>query len=642
MLNIALDPSIEQAYLDHFSQCEDCSSKLHQLDRESESLGELLTQYCGSKSLSDPRIDPVCQKMVDCIHAQGPSFKPEAEMVIPNIIRDYRLGRKIGQGGMGLVFEAEHIHLRKKLAIKILSPERVPNQRFVNRFKREMTVIGKLDHPNIVRATDAGFENQHHYLVMEYVDGLSLSQLVQRQGLQPVGKACNIILQAARGLQHAWDHSLVHRDIKPNNLMVTKNNETKILDLGLALIYEEEGDSISLQGQIMGTADYMAPEQWESSHSVDIRADLYSLGCTLYFLLSGQAPFKAFSRKMRAHLNEPFPSIRGIRKDVPAELDRIIEKLTAKNPCDRYATPNDLIRDLSPFATHPVKTAHVINSGNPVDENLTTQSNESPNSDRLQPALSMSLVPSEAIEKKKTNKLTWIIPFGILFSGICLAVALYRSNQSDQVPITYGEGAYKRNIWYDALAQSPIEFRWGNRNKIWNWNYDADKRSVLTHIERCGLLSLGKLNSKDFTLRVQTHQFACTGNYGVFLGGQINQDNEEVTFTRIELYQLPNNNRWHLKLGKTRLSRLKDFNDFHRMDDIEISLEPLRSEVIPQPYMLEIQVRDGRITSISWDGHLYPKLLDSPIPLPNSFEGEFGLFCRNTAVELTSAFLITH
>jgi serine/threonine protein kinase len=616
------------------------------MDRESASLGELLTKCFVSDPLPDPHVDPNCQKMVNHLHALGTSIKSQTEVVIPATIRDYRLGKKIGQGGMGIVFEAEHIHLRKKLAIKILSPDRVPNQRFVKRFQREMTVIGKLDHPNIVRATDAGVDNQYHYLVMEYIDGLSLSQLVHQQGMQPVEKACQIIYQAAQGLQHAWEHSLVHRDIKPNNLMLTKSNETKVLDLGLALFYEEDDESISLQGQIMGTADYMAPEQWESSHTVDIRADIYSLGCTLYFLLAGFAPYKSFSKKMRAHLNEPFPSIREIRQDVPEELGKIIEKMTAKTACNRFATPNELIQAIQPFTYQLTKTSIVFRENHiPVDENKTTQTaivyaSNTQNTDRNGRDSTQSLLPSVATEKRRKSKLTWFGPAGILLTGIVIAAILIPKPKPTQTPIIYGQGAYESGMWHEGLAQTPLEFRWGNRNQIWKWNFDKSTRILTTNIERIGVLSVGEVNHSTYVFRAQLQQFAWTGNFGIFIGGKIDQEREETTFTRIELFFEPDSKVWYLKLGSCLMRRIKEYDHYQYIEESDYSIAPIRSILPQRPCILEVHISPGGIESISWDGHYYPELLKSH-RLPQTYTGELGIFCRNAAIEATSAQIYT-
>jgi serine/threonine protein kinase len=198
------------------------------------------------------------------------------------MVREYKLLAELGKGGMGTVYRALHTKLDREVALKILPAERTKDPEAVDRFQREMKAVGKLEHPHIVRATDAGEQDGTHFLVMEYVEGLDLSELVQVIGPLPVADACEVIRQAAVGLQAAHEHGMVHRDIKPSNLMLAANGRVKILDLGLALLDPQRGDvddegggrDLTSDGQIMGTFDYMAPEQAGDSHGVDIRADI--------------------------------------------------------------------------------------------------------------------------------------------------------------------------------------------------------------------------------------------------------------------------------------------------------------------------------------------------------------------------------
>lgn len=244
---------------------------------------------------------------------------------------------------MGTVYRAWHTRLKRDVALKTLQPERMNNLALIARFQREMEAVGKLDHPNLVRATDAGEERGVHFLVMEYVEGLDAARLVGKCGPLPLADACEIVRQAAVGLEHAHAHGLVHRDIKPSNLIVTLAGQVKVLDLGLALLhgYPDAGAELTDSNQWMGTADFMAPEQGLDAHRVDIRADVYSLGCTLYKLLAGQAPFGGpqFStpyKKMQAHSHEPVPPLVQYRSEVPIALLDIMDRMLAKSPADRF------------------------------------------------------------------------------------------------------------------------------------------------------------------------------------------------------------------------------------------------------------------------------------------------------------------
>lgn len=274
----------------------------------------------------------------------------------PAQIREYRLLEQIGAGGMGAVYKAEHTKLKRIVALKLLPPSRVQDSRAIARFEREMEAIGRLDHPSVVRATDAGEHDGSHYLVMEYVEGIDLASLAQREGPLSVADACELIRQTALGLQYVHEHGLVHRDVKPSNLMLTPAGRVKILDLGLALLRSgEPGCHLTDSGQALGTADYMAPEQAIDSRQVDIRADIYSLGCTLYRLLAGRAPFAAAEypgvvERILAHVNEPVPPLRSFRPGLQAELEALIDRMLAKKPAGRFTIPRELAQSLEPFA----------------------------------------------------------------------------------------------------------------------------------------------------------------------------------------------------------------------------------------------------------------------------------------------------
>jgi serine/threonine protein kinase/Tol biopolymer transport system component len=275
----------------------------------------------------------------------------------PQQLGEYQLLEKLGAGGMGTVYKARHTELDRFVAIKILRPGQLDHGEAAARFRREIKLAGRLDHPNIVRAHDARCIGDTQFLVMEYVDGLDLETLATQLGTLPVADACELARQAAVGLQCAHEQALVHRDIKPSNLMLSRGGLVKLLDLGLARVHGAvtASQSVTAVGQVMGTPDYIAPEQVSNSHGADIRADLYSLGCTLYRLLAGMPPFSGprfrdWATKLAAHLEQPLPPVRDLRPDVPAELVAVLTRLTAKDPAERFATPAEVAAALQPFA----------------------------------------------------------------------------------------------------------------------------------------------------------------------------------------------------------------------------------------------------------------------------------------------------
>jgi serine/threonine protein kinase/ActR/RegA family two-component response regulator len=270
----------------------------------------------------------------------------------------YRLLEKLHeQGGMGTVYKALHILLMKVVALKVLPADTMMNEAAIARFRREIMAAGRLEHPNIVQARDAGEVDGTHYLVMEFIEGIDLSRLLSHHGPVSIPDGCEMIRQAAVGLQHAFEHGLVHRDLKPSNLMLTQTGIVKILDLGLARLCDESSTSNPLTepGQIMGTVNYTAPEQAFGPHPVDIRADLYSLGCTLYHLIGGRAPFNSPEypspmSKLLAHAQTRAVSIRDLRGEVTQKLAAVIDCLMAKSPNDRFDEPAKLVSALEGFA----------------------------------------------------------------------------------------------------------------------------------------------------------------------------------------------------------------------------------------------------------------------------------------------------
>lgn len=274
-------------------------------------------------------------------------------------IGKYLLLEQLGEGGMGKVFLCEHMLMRRRVAIKVLARELAADPGTIERFQREARAVASLDHPNIVRAHDVDCEGENHFIVMEYVDGASLHEIVRKKGPMEIDRACEYIKQAAVGLQAVADAGMIHRDVKPGNLLVDRKGVIKVLDLGLARFDQDKRDAITQrfdEGSVLGTADYLSPEQAMNSHEVDIRADIYSLGATFYFLLSGRPPFEGgtVAQKLVAHqLKEPEP-IKKLRPDLPDELVAIVEKMMAKDLGRRYQKPQEVVDALQPFTRNPV------------------------------------------------------------------------------------------------------------------------------------------------------------------------------------------------------------------------------------------------------------------------------------------------
>jgi serine/threonine protein kinase len=300
----------------------------------------------------------------------GESFEP---LPSGRLLGQYRILERLGAGGMGQVYKAVHPVMERVVALKIISPKLMQDASARARFQREVRHTARLIHPNIVVAHDAAEVEGMCFLVMEYINGRDIAQLLSRYGRPPAGLACEIIRQAALGLQYAHEHGMVHRDIKPANLVVTsahpRSGDTKIegwpeaplvkiLDFGLARLSVAEGaglgkgETLTREGYIVGTPEYMAPEQARDSRLVDIRSDIYSLGCTLYMLLAGRPPFKAASSFEMAvmHLNTPPDPVARFNPTLPPELSVLVHRMLAKRPDDRFQTPGAVANALQPWA----------------------------------------------------------------------------------------------------------------------------------------------------------------------------------------------------------------------------------------------------------------------------------------------------
>ncbi len=313
---------------------------------DEERLEQLLIEHTAAAGSST---DPL--PLVLRLTASNLLTKWQAEKLLQGKYRGFFLGKYkllslLGKGGMSSVFLAEHLVMRRRCALKVLPGKFVSDSSYLERFYREARAVASLDHPNIVRAYDVDRQDdgdrQIHFLVMEHVEGRSLVEMVTGKGLDSLLDAAEYARQAADGLQHAHDLGMVHRDIKPGNLLVDPQGVLKILDLGLARFFNvDEGDralTIQHDEKVLGTADYLAPEQALDSHQVDARADIYSLGCTLYFLLTGQPPFVegTLAQRLLAHQMKTPPAIESVRAEIPLSLATIVRKMMEKNPAHRY------------------------------------------------------------------------------------------------------------------------------------------------------------------------------------------------------------------------------------------------------------------------------------------------------------------
>lgn len=301
------------------------------------------------------------KKLAEQLVKEGLLTKWQAQQLLSGrsqfFLGKYKLLDLIGQGGMGAVFKATQSGIGRIVALKVMTKTVLKDTSAVNRFLREIRSAAALDHPNIVRAYDADNAGKTYFLVMEYVDGRDLKSWIKKHGQLPIDWSCDVIRQAALGLQHAHERGMAHRDIKPANLLIVQEETggpplVKILDMGLARFASEntEEGELTRTGQVMGTPDYIAPEQARSTKSADIRSDIFSLGCSLFEMLTGKLPFSGQNvmEKLMARAMQDAPRVRSLRSEVSAELDAVVAKMLARDPRQRFQAPAEVVTALEP------------------------------------------------------------------------------------------------------------------------------------------------------------------------------------------------------------------------------------------------------------------------------------------------------
>jgi WD40 repeat protein len=339
---------------DHLDHCTPCQARSETLAPAVDTFTSLLANAAGqtNQALAQRETPAVVPVQATAAWGDPPALAPTLTLDVPPGLAQhprYRLVRKLGAGGMGVVWLAQHTVMNRPVAVKAIRPELLAHPKAAERFLREVRAAARLQHPNIVTAYDAEQVDGAYLLAMEFVPGDGLADLLQAGPLS-IEAACQVAHDTACGLAHAHAAGLVHRDIKPNNLIRTPAGATKILDFGLATA-EPGASNLTGANMVIGTPDYIAPEQARDAHSADFRADLYALGCTLYHLLTGQVPFPTGTvlAKLDAHRFQPVPDVRQLRPAVPTALAALVARLTAKVPAERGESASAVAAELTPF-----------------------------------------------------------------------------------------------------------------------------------------------------------------------------------------------------------------------------------------------------------------------------------------------------
>ncbi|MDY3553307.1 serine/threonine-protein kinase [Gemmata sp. JC717] len=567
-------------------------------------------------------------------------WTPNRTRSVPGQLGQYRLAEPLGRGGMGTVYRAEHVRLKKPVAVKVLDPRLVRDDRAVARFQREMEIVGGVEHSNLVRATDAGEADGVHFLVMELIDGVTFSGLLHARGPLPVPEACELVRQAALGLQGAHDHGLIHRDIKPSNLMLSAAGQVKVLDLGLARLRSAGPDELTRVGEVMGTAEYMAPEQWTQTHAVDIRADIYSLGCTLFALLTGEAPFPgsgpdSFLRLMCAHQQAPPPAITDRRPDAPPALCDLMLRMLAKNPDDRPATPGEVAAELAEMAAGADLTA------------LTTAG-----------AVTAPNVTPVRPHRRPAHRRRWILAAVMLAAvaggvgasllrGPFTAAASRTDKPESDAPerdIPLGP-----NKWHNLLTKPPEKRLWQPLD-VSSVRLDADKEVLTIVTQRPSLLRLGDANSRWYKVQVGFRPVLWNGGCGVYFGGQFDAEKKFVC-QRIDLQHVRHGPGLEYALLWSRYM-VNPVNPAKPAITIPSSMgfgtEHVSSPAVGEQ-LIELEVRTQPVSlQIRWNGNECKKLVNDytfaqAIKMfsgGDHFAGEFGIFCSATMTVTTARYFI--
>ena len=491
-------------------------------------------------------------------HLNSPTIDWESEQTSepPKLaLGRYRILERIGGGGMGTVYKAEHVNLKQIVALKTikLSAHGEKQAHLINRFRRELKAIGAIQHTHVVRATDGGEEGGVYFLAMEYIDGIDLAFLAGKVGLLDIADACELIRQAALGLACIHSLKLIHRDIKPSNLLMTSDGVVKIADLGLARFMDDsiEASELTPHNQMLGTADYMAPEQACDARSADVRSDIYSLGCTLYRLLTGQPPYPPprysnYAEKLIAHQQAPIPQVQVIRQannmadngDLLAAVDHTLLRMLAKKPDERFAGPQDVASALEPLAR-----GHKIVALFEKTQSLNSET-KTHNTSRLSTVdYSKPTTKTKTFEYK--SSLSYLLNSRVISVGIVLLIVLIFVIVFIVSPLLFTPGNPQKHVKGKPESESentkrkvikpqlsldtlpidvtrtllsipPKPINWPQGEPLPQWNEKSHQISIACG--QLGLLQLGKIQQPDFQYRVEMKQKTLKLGVGLFFG----------------------------------------------------------------------------------------------------------------------------
>ncbi len=588
--------------------------------------------------------EPNARETLRAVERAGAAPRRPAAPPLPNQLGPYLLLDELGAGGMGRVFRALHTRLKRVVALKLLPDGRMNNAQAVARFQHEMEAVGCVDHPHVVRATDADEDGGHHYLVMEYVEGLDLDRLLRRAGPLRIADACELARQAADGLQAAHEHGLVHRDIKPSNLMLSRAGQVKLLDLGLARLGDAGPGSERLtpSGEVMGTPDFMAPEQAFDAQKVDIRADLYSLGCTLYKLLSGQPPFggpeyTSRMQKLMAHAQEPVPPVRDARPDVPGGLSAVLDRLLSKEPPARHATPAEAARALAAFAGGADLSALIgrvwaVPDPAPPEEGGAQEHAETrpyrpltADDERDRPA-----APPARPRRRSVRAL--LAAVALAGAGLLVGLFVSRRPPPGEEPRVPPPRVLRPGTWAPLLDRAPARVFWRNPAGDQRFDFDVGRQEAHVVTRELALLGLGEVAHEGYKFQLGIRQVNWAGGVGLFFGHQPSQHKGSpcVKYQYLELRQTHRgpgepafllHRGWALIVDREKAPPVFDAR--------AVLAEPLTRSPTRDEQILEVRVGRSGLTRVNWAGQDLRALVSDRANkdfTAADYAGRFGIF----------------
>lgn len=486
---------------------------------------------------------------------------------VPKRLGQYEVLEMIGRGGMGVVYRARHVALKSQRALKILHPGRMGKPGQIEQFYREIEAVGRLEHPNIVAAHDALQDAGYHFLVMEHVEGTNVARLVRQLGRIPVADACEICRQAAAGLGYAHKHGMIHRDVKPSNLLLSTAGIVKVLDLGLVAFRKANGASPAKAKEVLGTADYMAPEQWAGEQEIDGRADVYSLGCTLYQLLVGELPESQVGRSDRCP-QDP----RALRHEVPKDVSALVQRMLSKRPEDRPRRADEVCAALQPHCR-----------GNDL-RRLAAQA-----TGRDDDTLDMAELPTERqtpSPRKRWTRRGLLVAGMALLGGSGALGAFWRRREPRSYDLPIG-GAAK---W---LIKDPA-------NTVPPPQYQAGK--LVLQATGWALLNLGAATRFPYQLRTTITVASGTQHAGLFFGFEPSQSDSSGAECQLLDFEAR-------KPGTFRLN-WSEFTDGSIYELPLPSVYPLlpggEARLANRPYELSVTVEPQGVASLTVDGQAVP------------------------------------